>query len=163
MPPVRPKILGCRMNKENSTFEEEIEKHGYLVYGNVGDSMLPLLRQGKDLFVISRKPEGRLKKYDVPLYKRDDGTYVLHRIIKVRRHDYVLCGDNRWQCEKGISDRHVIGVMTAIVRDGTSISVTDGKYRLYVHLWCDFFLVRAFILRFRALLRKIKRSTVHKP
>ena len=144
------------MDMGKSTFEEEIEKHGQLVYRNVGDSMLPLLRQGKDLFVISRKPEGRLKKYDVPLYKRDDGTYVLHRIIKVRKHDYVLCGDNRWQCETGITDRHVIGVMTAIIRDGTSIPVTDRKYRLYVHLWCDFFFLRAFILGLRALLRKIR-------
>lgn len=50
------------MSDRNSTFEAEIEKHGRLVYTNKGTSMLPLLREGKDLFVIVRKPEGRLKK-----------------------------------------------------------------------------------------------------
>ena len=56
------------MNK--STFEEEIEKSGKIIYTNVGDSMMPLIRQNRDLLIIE-KVSGRLKKYDVPLYKRD--------------------------------------------------------------------------------------------
>lgn len=68
-----------------STFEEEIAHNGFLLYRNVGDSMLPLIRQGKDLLLIARKPQGRLNKYDVPLYRRDSGQYVLHRILKVRK------------------------------------------------------------------------------
>ena len=92
-----------------STFEEEITHNGFLLYRNVGDSMLPLIRQGKDLLLIARKPQGRLNKYDVPLYRRDSGQYVLHRILKVRKNDYVLCGDNRWRREIGITDRHIIG------------------------------------------------------
>jgi hypothetical protein len=91
----------------------------------------------------------------VPLYKRDNGQYVLHRILKVREHDYVICGDNRWKKEYGISDRHIIGVLTEIIRDGKSVSVKDKKYLAYVHLWCDFFPVRAFIIRAD---RKIKRT-----
>ena len=146
------------MNNKKSSFEEEIEKHGEFVYTNVGDSMLPLLRQGRDLFVITRKPAGRLKKYDVPLYKRDSGQYVLHRILKVRKNDYILCGDNRWERESGVTDRHVIGVMTAVIRDGKTIRVTDPKYRLYVHLWCDLFFIRAAILRLKALPGRIKRK-----
>ena len=43
-----------------STFEEEIAHNGFLLYRNVGDSMLPLIRQGKDLLLIARKPQGRL-------------------------------------------------------------------------------------------------------
>ena len=97
-----------------STFEEEIAHNGFLLYRNVGDSMLPLIRQGKDLLLIARKPQGRLNKYDVPLYRRDSGQYVLHRILKVRKNDYVLCGDNRWRRETGITDRHIIGVLTAV-------------------------------------------------
>ena len=150
------------MNEQKSTFEEQIRKHGYLVYRNVGDSMLPILRQGKDLMVISRKPEDRLKKYDVPLYKRDNGQYVLHRILKVRKNDYVICGDNRWRREYGITDRHIIGVLTAVIRDGKTIPVTDKAYRRYVHFLCDFFYVRAVIFWLRdypsRLKRKLKRQ-----
>ena len=143
---------------DKSSFEEHIAKHGQLIYTNVGDSMMPLLRQGKDLLVIARKPAGRLKKYDVPLYKRDSGQYVLHRIMKVRKNDYVLCGDNQWHKETGVTDRHVIGVLTAVVRDGKTIPVTDRRYRLYVHLWCDLFFIRAMILWLKALPGRIKRK-----
>lgn len=139
------------MNK--STFEEEIEKSGKIIYTNVGDSMMPFIKQGRDVLVISRA-EGKLKRYDVPLYKRDSGQYVLHRILKVRENDYVICGDNRCSREYGITDRHIIGVLTGIIRDGREIPVTDLKYRIYVHLWCDFFPVRAFIIRIRQFLKR---------
>lgn len=141
-----------------SSFEEEIQRRGYLLYRNEGDSMLPLIRQGRDLVLISRKPEGRLKKYDVPLYKRDSGQYVLHRILRVRKNDYVLCGDNRWQRETGISDRHIIGVLTAVIRDGQKLPTTALRYRLYVHLWCDQFYLRAFLLWCRDSLKRIRKK-----
>lgn len=132
------------MNK--SSFEEEIKKSGRIIYTNVGDSMMPYIKQGRDVLVIS-EVNGRLNKYDVPLYKRDSGQYVLHRILKVRENDYVICGDNRWNKEYGITDRHIIGILTGVIRDGQEIPVKNRKYRIYVHLWCDLFPVRAFILR----------------
>lgn len=143
------------MNK--STFEAEIEKHGRLIYTNVGDSMMPLLRERRDLLIIER-PQGRLKKYDVPLYKRDSGQYVLHRIIKVRKEDYVICGDNRCCREYGITDRHIIGVLTGFVRDGRTYSVKDRGYRLYVHVWCSLYYPRMVILRGKAFLRRLRKK-----
>lgn len=140
------------MNK--STFENEIEKSGGIVYTNVGDSMMPYIKQGRDILVIS-KVYGKLKKYDVPLYKRNNGQYVLHRILKVREKDYVICGDNRWNKEYGITDRHIIGVLTGVIRNGREIPVTNRKYRIYVHLWCDFFPLRAFIIRVRQFLKRL--------
>ncbi len=140
------------MNK--STFEDQLAKNGKLIYTNKGDSMMPLIKQDRDLLII--KPvQGRLKKYDVPLYRRDSGQYVLHRILKVRSRDYVICGDNRWTKEYGIQDRHIIGVLTAVVRNGREISVNDWKYKAYVHLWCDLFPVRAFTLH---VINKLKRT-----
>lgn len=140
------------MNK--STFENEINRSGKLIYTNVGDSMKPLIRQGKDLLIIE-KADGRLKKYDVPLYRRDSGQYVLHRILKVRENDYIICGDNRWQKEYGITDRHIIGVLTAVVRNGNhAISVSSFRYMIYVHIWCDLFPLRALALRGYYYLKK---------
>lgn len=147
------------MNNATSSFEAELKQHGTLVYPNVGTSMMPLLRQGKDLMVISRRPAGRLKKYDAVLYKRGD-RYILHRILKVRQKDYVICGDHNWQREYGITDDQIIGVLTAFVRDDVETPVTNRKYLCYVHLWCDFFPVRAAILWCKAhliqLIMKLK-------
>lgn len=139
-----------------TTFEDEINRNGRLIFTNVGDSMQPLIRQGRDLLIIE-KPEGRLKKYDVPLYKRDSGKYVLHRIMKVRKDDYVICGDNRYRMEYGITDRNIIGVLTAVVRNGRELHVTDIRYRIYVHLWCDLFPLRACLLRSKKIFERLKK------
>ena len=53
-----------------------------------GISMLPMLRQGKDTVTLSPIKEP-LKKYDIPLYQRDDGAYVLHRITEVGGNLYL--------------------------------------------------------------------------
>ena len=138
----------------NSSYEEQLEKYGQFVYTNVGDSMMPLLRQHRDLIVIDKRPQSRCKKYDVVLYRRPTGEYVLHRILKVRRDDYIICGDNRYVREFGVPDDWIIGILTAVVRDGKELSVTDWNYRLYVHLWCDFFYIRAFLVRTVQFLRR---------
>lgn len=155
---------------QKSTFEEELARKGQLIYTNVGDSMMPLLRQGKDLLIIKRPKEWdvpyegsepiarKLRRLDVPLYKRDNGAYVLHRVLKVRKKDYVICGDNRYQREYGINDRHVIGVLTGVVRDGREISVHDKKYLFYAHMWCDFFWIRAGILWMKRLPARVRRK-----
>ena len=140
-----------------STYEEELERCGKLIYTNVGDSMMPLPRQRRDLVIIEKRPEGRCKKYDVVLYRRPNGQHVLHRILKVRQNDYVICGDNRRVREFGVPDEWIIGVLTGVVRDGKQISVTDRKYRLYTHLWCDFFWIRAALIWARNALGAIKK------
>lgn len=140
---------------DTTSFEEMLDRNGYLVYTNVGISMMPLLRQGKDVMEIRKKGSERCKKYDAVLYKVKD-KYILHRIIKVRKNDYVIVGDNCFRKEYGIKDSQILGVLTGIVRNGKHIAVTDKKYRCYVHLWCDFYPIRAGILYSRALLGRVK-------
>lgn len=141
----------------SQSFEEALARNGRLVYTCRGTSMLPMLRERRDLLVIER-PDGRLARYSVALYRRDSGEYVCHRVLKVRKGDYVLCGDNQRRREYGITDRHVIGVLTAFVRDGKETRVTDRRYRLYVHLWCDFFWMRAAALCCAELADELKRK-----
>lgn len=137
-----------------STYEEELQKNGKIIHTNVGTSMMPLLRQNRDVMIIER-PEGRLKKYDVPLYKRKNGQYVLHRILKVREKDYVICGDHCVKKEYGITDNEIIGVLTGVIRDGKTITMDNPRYKFYYHLWCDFFYVRVAILKFKFFVRRV--------
>ena len=141
----------------NESFEEILQKDGQLIYTNVGNSMAPLIRQNETVLVI--KPvTGRLKKFDVPLYRRDNGQYVLHRIIKVRDDDYVICGDNRYRMEKGITDRHIIGVLDQVLdKEGNNI-LESKNYRMYKLLWCDLYPIRTAFLWLKALPKRISRK-----
>jgi hypothetical protein len=144
------------MNK--TTYEEQLREHGSLIYTNVGNSMLPLLREKRDLLIIERRPEGRCKRYDVVLYRRPSGQYVLHRILKVRKDGYVLCGDNRRRREFGVPDEWIFGILTGVVRDGKQLKLDSFRYRCYVHLWCDLFPIRAALIWLRSLRSKRKRK-----
>jgi hypothetical protein len=115
---------------EKMTIEEGIKKNGYLLSTIVGDSMMPLLRNRRDTVKIVPVNDV-LKKYDLPLYKRPTGEYVLHRIIKVKKEHYVICGDNRFLKEKVPFD-WVVGVTEMIYRDDREISVTNPQYIKYV-------------------------------
>lgn len=138
-----------------STFEAELAAHGRIIYPNVGDSMMPLIKQGRDVLVIERV-SCPLGKGDIPLYKRDSGKYVLHRIISCRRGKYKICGDNRISVERGISDRHIIGKLTSILRDGKEIPLSEAEGRLYRFYMCNLFFLKVIKFKARALVRKIK-------
>ena len=98
-----------------------------------GISMLPMLREGRDSVVLS-PVSGGLRKYDIPLYRRDDGQYVLHRIIAMG-DTYTCMGDNQFQPENGIRPDQIIGVVTAFYREDRQIPVTNPGYRSYCCLW----------------------------
>ena len=118
------------------TFEDMLEEYGYIVYTNVGVSMMPLLRQRRDVIEIRKKGPERCKKYDVVLYKIGS-KYILHRIIQVREKDYVIVGDHNIWREWGITDSQILGVMTRVIRNGKTITPENRLYQLYVHLWGD--------------------------
>lgn len=129
-----------------TTFEELLDRDGYFVYTNVGSSMLPLLRQRQDIIEIRAKGPERCKKYAVVLYKRG-GKYILHRILKVLPNGYWIAGDNNTFIERDVTDDMILGVMTRVLRNGISIMPDNFRYRCYVHLWCDCYPLRFFILR----------------
>ena len=139
------------------SYENYLEENGKLTYTNVGTSMMPLLRQGKDLFTVTKKGAERCKAGDVVLYRRPPASYVLHRIVEVRTDDYVILGDNCVNREYGVRDSDILGVMTGFVRGGKEHSVTEAGYRAYTALWLRTaslrILVKKAMFRLRRLLR----------
>lgn len=98
-----------------------------------GISMLPMLREGKDSVVLMPLPDS-LKRYDIPLYLRQDGTYVLHRIVELG-DTFTCLGDNQFVTETGVTREQMIGVVTGFYRDGRYHSVESLPYRMYRCLW----------------------------
>ena len=94
-----------------------------------GTSMNPLLYQNRDFVKIS-KPVLPLKKGDIPLYRRVDGAFVLHRVVDIKDNgEYVMCGDNQFILEHGITDANIIGIAKILIIDGKEIDVeTDAEY-----------------------------------
>lgn len=98
-----------------------------------GTSMLPMIRQGIDSVVLSPVPE-KLKKFDLPLYQRDNGQYVLHRIVDVGEC-YTCVGDNQFELEKGLRHDQMIAVMIAFTRGNKRYDAKNAAYRFYCRFW----------------------------
>ena len=129
---------------------EKLEMGGTVTFTPHGESMKPMLRDGEDVVVL-KKPNGRLKLYDIPLYRRKDGSFVLHRVIDFDNDgSYVMCGDNQFRREHGIKDSDVIAVVTAFCRKGTPFTMDAIFYRLYVSVWYN---TRPFRRAFRGVKR----------
>ena len=112
---------------------ERLEAGQTVQFSPMGVSMLPMLRQGIDSVVLSPVPE-KLKKYDLPLYQRDDGKFILHRIVQVG-DTYTCMGDNQFQPEPGLRHDQMIALVTAFYRGERQIRCDSPLYQLYCRVW----------------------------
>ncbi len=117
---------------KSTDIESILERDGVFVSTTSGVSMYPMLRDRRDTIIVTRL-EGRLKKYDVALYKRGE-SYVLHRVIKVLPDSYIIRGDNCLAKEYGITDDDVIGKLNSFYRKEKEINMMSIKYKLYSRL-----------------------------
>ena len=134
-------------------FHETLATGRSVKFSPKGTSMLPMLRQGKDSVRLSPLPD-KLKKYDLPLYQRKSGAYVLHRIVKVT-DTYTCIGDNQFEFEYGLRHEQMIGVVTAFYRGKREISVHSFGYWIYCRYWHYSRSIRHFYRRCISKLRSI--------
>lgn len=140
---------------------EQLETGESVHFSPKGISMLPMLRQGVDSVVLSPLPE-KLQKYDIPLYQRSNGHYVLHRVIHVGQ-TYTCMGDNQFVEEPGLLHSQMIGVVTGFYRKGKFHSVKEPGYRLYCRLWFHSRHIRCFIHRGSRFLGRMFQQKQERP
>ena len=122
-----------------------------------GTSNLPTLTGGRDEIILGRV-DGPLKKRELPLYRRDSGQYVLHRIVSVQWDGtYTCCGDNQWKREPGIRQDQIIGRVVRITRKGKTFPVENPLYRGWVWIWVLLLPCRSVLLRGGHFLNRIRR------
>ena len=113
--------------------EEQLNNGKTVSFRPGGNSMLPLIRPGIDSVSVKQAPE-ILKKYDLPLYRRMDGTFVLHRIVGIKKGTYTMRGDNQNVLERGVKREQVLAVATGMYKNGEYISFSGVKYWMYCRL-----------------------------
>lgn len=110
---------------------EILEENGRVSFVSGGRSMLPTIRDGVDTVTLI-KPDGRLKKGDIVFYQRDNGQYILHRIIGISGDTYITRGDNQWFDDFNIRQEQIIGVLTGIERNGKLLKSDSLMNKVYV-------------------------------
>ncbi len=131
-----------------------------------GNSMSPLLRHRRDQVVLSAVDGERLCPGDVPLYRRRNGAYVLHRVIArddgVRREyvdgtsldstqlgdeiRYTMLGDAQTELEHGVAPSQIVARAVSFIRKGKRIACDSPAYRRYVRWWYRWLFARHQLL-----------------
>lgn len=109
--------------------EESLKENGIYVTVTKGNSMNPMLVEGRDRVVII-PPEFPLKKYDVPVYRKL-GHYTMHRIVKVTKKGYIICGDNRADLERDVAQSDIVGMLEGFYQGDKYISRSDKEFLQY--------------------------------
>lgn len=135
--------------------EESLKQNGVYITVTKGDSMNPMLVEGRDKVVVV-PPKFPLKKYDVPVYRKM-GHYTMHRIVKVTKDGYVICGDNRGVLEKNVKKEDIVGMLDGIYQGEKYISRNDKEFLQYGIYAVKTFPQRRIKYFIKRALRKIKR------
>lgn len=94
-----------------------------------GKSMLPLLVEGEDSIEL-----GAAEPYavgDVLLYRRENGQFVLHRLIAVQKDGLVFCGDHQRDLEYGVPKSAVLAKMCGYYKGEVHHTVEEADYLRY--------------------------------
>ncbi len=109
-----------------SDYKTELLKNGALAFVPGGNSMWPTLKHRGQSVIVLPKTQ-KLKRFDVALYQRADGKFVLHRVMQPTEYGYIICGDSQFALEK-VLEEQVFGVMSGFYRGKKYIECSDIKY-----------------------------------
>ena len=110
-----------------------------------GTSMLPLLRPGEDTVTLA-PPPAQIRKYDILLFRRPGGAFVLHRVYRLEGDTLTMVGDNQVYLEK-ISKEAVVAIAKGRTRGGEYLPFCAPRLVRYARWRTFWFPLRAFFVK----------------
>ncbi|MBO4692875.1 MAG: S24/S26 family peptidase [Clostridia bacterium] len=143
---------------------EEIDNKGEAFCYTKGFSMLPMLKEGRDISVLQALPD-TLCPGDVVLFVRPDRNdeLVLHRIVKaVSPEKFLIRGDNTFWDEPVMLE-NIKAVLKGFFRKGKYRDCKTSKaYRAYTFAQLHLYFLRKFFCRtLRIFGARIKNNVFH--
>lgn len=137
---------------KQTNIERCLRELGYAIVPTEGTSMWPLLKQGKTLVRVAPADIKPLEKGDVVLYRKKDGTLVLHRIISAESEGvFSVLGDHQWKNAEQVRQEQILAVAKGFFINGRYIDEKTRRYRLYKKIWNGNLTLRRCCLAFLRL------------
>lgn len=109
-----------------------------------GSSMTPFLAPGRDTVYLSSISEP-LRRGDMVLYRRDNGRYVLHRILRMSGDSYTMVGDAQNIPEPGIRREQILAIVRAVRRKDKLLQKGSFWWVFFERIWIHLVPVRPLI------------------
>ena len=100
-----------------------------------GNSMRPLLRDGRDKVILRRANDEDIRKGAVMLF-RHRVSHVMHRVTRIEGDVVIFEGDGNYKIQEIALRKDIIAVMEAVVRpSGRRIECSSRRWRILSFMW----------------------------
>lgn len=117
-----------------------------------GSSMTPFLVHERDSILFS-KPDSPLKRGDMVFYQRENGQFVMHRILHVKPEGLYIIGDAQVEIEGPVDPSCVFARITKINRKGKWIGPGQFWWWFFQHIWLSIIPLRPYIIKLLSLIK----------
>jgi len=161
---VERRVVVTGLDELSPVMVECMEAGSEVVLIVTGNSMRPFLASRRDQVVLKKCDVSTLQIGDVPLYRRANGQFVLHRIVGLGASTYTMCGDAQTEKEYGVPSNRILAVAVGFHRKGKYVPCTSFWYKVYVRVWMAVRPLRPVLLRTMYLYKRIcaKLATIFK-
>lgn len=149
-------VITVPMESLVEVIQLQLENGGRANLTVTGSSMMPLFYNRRDAVTLIPVKD-RQKKGDIILYRRENGMYVLHRIVRVEQDRYICSGDNQFE-EEIVTHGQLIGVVGGFQRKGKTYELSHFGYRVYKTLWVELFPMRRGYIWLRRRMARVYRK-----
>lgn len=121
-----------------------------------GFSMYPLVSSRRDAVLLAKAEQ--LSVGDVPLFRRADGSYILHRIVAEKDGAFATMGDYETEKEYPVRKEQIVAKAVGFYRKERYIDCESFAYKMYSFLWRNTVGIRPFLLKTMAKAAAQKRK-----
>lgn len=112
-----------------------------------GMSMWPFLCHGRDFVVLSSVEPEQIRKGNIVLLKRADGSYLIHRVTGLNGENIQTTGDGKLERDGWFPKKDVIAVADSIIRKDKEIRCNCFPWKQIMGLWTACFPIRTILLK----------------
>jgi len=122
-----------------------------------GTSMYPFLREHVDSVELAEFSILSIRTGYIVLILRDNGEYVMHRIVKRSEESFYMAGDAQNWIEGPVRYDQIVAVVKKVWRNEKQVECSNALWRIYSKIWMGLMPLRGIILNTIHFLSKVKK------
>ena len=139
-----------------STLCELVNEGREVVLTVTGSSMSPFLIHQRDAVMLGKMMTSP-QRGDIVLFRREDDSYVVHRVRKVSDEGYYMIGDGQTETEGPVPRKRLCAIVTKVRRKSQWFGSNDVRWRFFASVWLAIIPLRKFLVKAWRMIERIRR------
>lgn len=148
--------LNCTVFETSEKIESILNDGAVVPVYVSGSSMNPFLISRRDVVFLKKPTDSEIRQGAIVLFRRNDGTLVLHRIIKLVSDDAVMVNGDAQTWKETVCKKQILAVVTEIERKGVIRKADSTYWNVVNFIWKILTPLRSVIMRVWFKIKRIR-------